>query len=79
MLNRVWLKAEGAPFYVRTGAAEYPRGPVTWQPRKLFTPATDRYLDFETNGPLIAIEFASDNWFKVFGYKAEFALNEGDF
>ena len=58
-VNRIWIQASGESFFVRVGAQEDINGVVVWGNAKLFTPGTDKYLDFTVDGRLIAVRFES--------------------
>ena len=61
LINRVWVKARGAPFNVQVGAQEEEGGVIVWSSEELFTPGVDRFVDFfePVSGRFIAIRFLS--------------------
>jgi hypothetical protein len=73
MYRRVWLKASGDPFFVRVGVQEEIDGTVRWTRKKLFSPATDQFVDVLKSGRALAIEFSSrdSGLWEVHGYKPE--------
>jgi len=70
-INRVWVKATGGPINIRVGFAAVPGGSITWSSTKVFTPATDKFIDVVAAGKAVAIEFSAATSFRVTGYKLE--------
>lgn len=67
-ISRLWIKASGGPINVRVGMAETPQGSVTWSLAQTFDPTTQLFLDFETTGRAIAVEFTASRPFRIEGY-----------
>lgn len=60
LLSRLWPQIQGTSILsIKTGAQEQIGGSVTWQPAQNFNPATQKYLDFEANGRLLAYNITS--------------------
>jgi hypothetical protein len=73
LFKRIWPKIRGnATVQVRLGAQEELDSAVNWAPYQTFVP-TQRYLDFEVNGRLGAVEIfsTSDAAWQVEGYDLE--------
>lgn len=47
LVKRVYFQAKGSPFFTQLGMQEEIDGPVTWSTPELFTPGTDKFVDFE--------------------------------
>lgn len=80
LINRIWIKASGAPFNVSMGGQESTEEGVvptySADSPKVFTPGVTKYLDFEVNTPLIALKFdsISGSEFVIEGFDIELAL-----
>jgi hypothetical protein len=73
LLRRLWPKVTGDAISVRVGSQDVLGGAVTWEDAQTFTPGTDEYLDFTTNGKLLAVHFTSaadGNW-ELHGYDVD--------
>lgn len=56
LVDRIWIAATGAPFNVKLGAQEFHESPIVWETEQLFTPGTDKYLDFKpVNGRFLGV------------------------
>jgi hypothetical protein len=78
LVNRLWLKMSGIGLVnVKLGSQEDLRAGVVWSNQQSFNPVLDRYLDFTTNGRLIAIriESADNNFWSLQGYDLELVVN----
>jgi len=70
-VTRVWITASGGPINVRIGHQNVPDGSVTWSTVKVFTPATDKWVDVAISGVAVAIEFSAAVHFRISSYKLE--------
>lgn len=73
LLNRVWPRADGAPFYVSVAAAEDLGGAYNWSAPVLFDPSVDKWVDVCASGRVLAIRFESSGggvW-QLHGYDLE--------
>jgi hypothetical protein len=68
-ISRIWVKASGGPIDIRVGFADTPDGSVTWTTAQAFDPSTQNYIDVETTGRALAIEFTASAPFRIEGYK----------
>jgi hypothetical protein len=75
LAKRIWPKIVGseAVVQVRLGSQEEIDGSITWASPKLFVPS-QRYLDFEVNGRLLAVEITTlnDATCRIDGYDLQF-------
>lgn len=76
LLRRIWPKATGDAISVKVGSQDVLGGTVTWETAQTFTPGTDEYLDFTTNGKLLAVHFtsAADGHWELHGYDVDIEL-----
>lgn len=76
-VSRIWIDAEGQSFNVRLGQQANVDGPVTWTDPSLFTPGTDKFLDFEVTGMALAVEFShpTRSGWEILSYKFEMFVN----
>jgi hypothetical protein len=75
--KRIWPKIVGSDtvVQVRMGSQEEIDGTITWAAAKTFIPA-QRYLDFEVNGRLLAVEMTTlnDALCRIDGFDLEYEL-----
>jgi hypothetical protein len=77
LLSRVWPKVQGTSILaIKVGAQEQVGGSVTWQNSQNFNPATQKYLDFEANGRLLAYNITStdNNPWELQGFDLEVSV-----
>lgn len=76
LVKRIWPHVKGGPIRVRVGSQEFQDGTVTWGEVKDFDPATQKYLDYMSNGRLIAVRFEGieNNYWELEGYDLDMEL-----
>lgn len=76
LVYRIWPKIRGTALVgIRLGGQESIGSAVTWSAEQSFDPATQTYLDFEVNGRLIGVRFATNlalSW-RLEGYDLDIA------
>lgn len=59
LVDEVWIRAKGAPFYVYLGATEHPNEAPNYGTPQLFTPGQDVKVNLIAEGRYICIKFQS--------------------